>query len=441
MIKFCTKKIKINKIKYFVAIFVIATSQLFYLHANVFAIFDKDFFSANDILVLNPDDIDCNSNGGYDPKLSILENGIAIDYSGNTVLSSTQIQAIKNNETVYQNSAKKAGIPWEILAAIHYRETGLKNYGPSNGNGPYQIVGSTYPISDSYTQEQFQSASDDAAAFIKNKSGGRDLSNLDNIKLTFFAYNGASSQYISQAKALGYTNQDANNGAGSPYVMNQIDSMRDPRVEPTKTNSTWGQIVSDGGSISYPANSGSGQYGAFVIYSLLVGADISGLGCGNSANIAKNGDVGTVQAEFAAYMQSHGNRYGSYILGSNGCTTLSSWYIGEHTNLTYGQGNGKEVVGNLVARNPGLQVSSVPVAPSLFSVAGGVKTWGGSGGSYGGSYPGHVGLVVSVDEANKTAQVVATGSSYAIGSAKSFTATYSYPNSAVTFVYLGDNLK
>jgi hypothetical protein len=441
MIKFYVKKFKINKIKYFVAIFVIAASQLFYLHANVFAIFDKDFFSANDILILNPDDIGCGTNGNYDPNLSILKNGTPIDYAGNTVLSSIQIQAIKDNETVYENSANKAGIPWEVLAAVHYRETGLKVYGPSNGNGPYQIVGSKYPISDSYTQQQFQAASDDAAAFIKNKSGGRDLSNLDNVMFTLFAYNGAASQYISQAKALGFTDQEAGNGAGSPYVMNQMDQKRDPRVDPTKTNNTWGQIVSDGGSISYPANSGGGQYGAFVIYSLLVGADISGLGCGNSASIGKNGDVGAIQAEFAAYMQSHGNRYGSYVLGSNGCTTLSSWYIGEHTNLTYGQGNGKEVVGNLVARNPGLKISSTPVAPSLFSVAGGAKTWGGSGGSYGGSYPGHVGLVVSVDETNKTAQVVATGSSYATGSAKSFTATYSYPDSAVTFVYLGDNLK
>lgn len=45
--------------------------------------------------------------------------------------------------------------------------------------------------------------------------------------------------------------------------MNRADWLRDPTLEPTKSNRTWGQIKNDGGSVSYPANN---DYGAFVVY-------------------------------------------------------------------------------------------------------------------------------------------------------------------------------
>ena len=45
--------------------------------------------------------------------------------------------------------------------------------------------------------------------------------------------------------------------------MNRADQKRDPTVEPTKSNKTWGQIKKDFSSIEYPANE---DYGAFVVY-------------------------------------------------------------------------------------------------------------------------------------------------------------------------------
>lgn len=48
--------------------------------------------------------------------------------------------------------------------------------------------------------------------------------------------------------------------------MNRADSRRDPTVEPTKSNSTWGQIKEDNGPIEYPANN---DYGAYVVYSAI----------------------------------------------------------------------------------------------------------------------------------------------------------------------------
>lgn len=188
------------------------------------------------------------------------------DYRGLQILSNDQISRLNANKKFYQNAAATYGIPWQMIAAIHYREYGLRKAGPSNGNGPYQIWGSSYPIGD-YTDAQFQDATNKAAAFIKGKLNGRDCSSDDNVKYGFFAYNGISAAYKTQAMNLGFTSAKANNGEGSPYVMNRYDRMRDPTVEPTKSNGTWGQIKTDGGPIVYPANS---DYGAYVVYRALM---------------------------------------------------------------------------------------------------------------------------------------------------------------------------
>lgn len=66
-------------------------------------------------------------------------------------------------------------------------------------------------------------------------------------------------------RAFSYAN--ACNGEGSPYVMNRADAKRDPTVEPTKSNNTWGQIKVDYGKIEYNANL---DYGAYVLYEALM---------------------------------------------------------------------------------------------------------------------------------------------------------------------------
>ncbi|HIW74439.1 MAG TPA: hypothetical protein H9684_08945 [Firmicutes bacterium] len=187
------------------------------------------------------------------------------DYRGLPILSSAELTLVNGNKRFYENAAQSYGVPWKMIAAIHYRESRLKKVGPSNGNGPYQIWGSEYPVGD-YSDEQFQDATNKAAQFIKSKAGNRDLNIINNVKYTFFAYNGIASSYIEQAKSLGFNDLQAGMGEGSPYVMNRADAMRDPTVEPTKSNCTWGQIKSDGGSLQYPANS---DYGAFVVYNSL----------------------------------------------------------------------------------------------------------------------------------------------------------------------------
>lgn len=187
------------------------------------------------------------------------------DYSGKDILTSSQVTLLISNRPFYQSAAQTYGIPWQIIAAVHFREYSLIKGGPSNKNGPYQIWGSNYPVGN-YTDAQFQTATNDAAQFIKGKAGGRDLSIADNVKKTFFAYNGSAPGYVTQAKNLGFSDAQAANGEGSPYVMNRADARRDPTVEPTKSNNTWGQIIVDNGPIVYPANS---IHGAFVLYNVL----------------------------------------------------------------------------------------------------------------------------------------------------------------------------
>ena len=187
------------------------------------------------------------------------------DYAGNAILSANQIQLLEANIPFYKKAQESYGVPWQILAALHYREYSLIKGGPSNRNGPYQIWGSNYPVG-AYTDEQFQTATNAAAQFVLDKMGSTKLTTDDNVKLAFFRYNGVAQVYKTQALNLGFSSAQANNGEGSPYVMNRYDKKRDPSVEPTKSNRTWGQIKTDGGSLSYPANL---DYGAFVIYKAL----------------------------------------------------------------------------------------------------------------------------------------------------------------------------
>lgn len=122
------------------------------------------------------------------------------DYRGLDILTSSQLALLNANKKFYQSAAATYGIPWQMIAAIHYREYKLLKAGPANGNGPYQIWGSNYPVGN-YTDAQFQDATNKAAKFIKDKLNGRSCSSKDNVKYGFFAYNGIASGYKTQANA------------------------------------------------------------------------------------------------------------------------------------------------------------------------------------------------------------------------------------------------
>ncbi len=226
--------------------------------------YDYGFFSANNIEVYNPNDSGCTSASG------VATGGPNKDYLGNDILTTAQLAAIQQNQPIYQQAATQVGIPWQMLAVIHLRESGLRKENPANGQGIYQDSTKSngpYPTGP-VTDAEFLRQTIWAANFLKNKSPDPSLlasGDPATIKDTFYGYNGRASVYATQAQSLGYTNAYE----GSPYVMNRADAKRDPATNPTG----WGQIKTDGGPLVYPANSG---YGAYVIYASLAGIATSG---------------------------------------------------------------------------------------------------------------------------------------------------------------------
>ena len=204
----------------------------------------------------------------YDPPVQCTT-----DYSNNPVIDPSYLPLLNQNESFYEATEQTTGVPWEILAAIHYRENKFNRSNP-NGHGPYEI--GDYNYAWSYpTDAQFQQATDDCAQFLigkmtQNRIKLRTMYETENklrkdeVKKLFYVYNGAS--YYNQAISKGFTPYEANIGEGSPYVMNRADLPRDPTVYPTISDGTWGQRLVNGGPIVYPATS---DYGAYLVFCAL----------------------------------------------------------------------------------------------------------------------------------------------------------------------------
>ena len=161
-------------------------------------------------------------------------------------------------------------------------------------------------------------------------------------------------------------------------------------------------------------------------------------GSKSSADGSGNVEATEMQKKFAD--ETHGH-YGAYSTSSNGCTTVTAWFIGEHTTLTYGHGNGNQVVKQLIAANPGKNLKSEPYptkAPAIFSsVAGHMHASGGAG---------HTGVVTSVDPTTGTIHTLESGANNSMnGLSPPWSKTFEWKkedySSGVEFVYVGDYLK
>ena len=157
-----------------------------------------------------------------------------------------------------------------------------------------------------------------------------------------------------------------------------------------------------------------------------------------SSDGSGNVEATEMQRKFAD--ETHGH-YGAYSTSSNGCTTVTAWFIGEHTTLTYGHGNGNQVVKQLIAANPGKNLKSEPYptkAPAIFSsVAGHMHASGGAG---------HTGVVTSVDPTTGTIHTLESGANNSMnGLSSPWSKTFEWKkedySSGVEFVYVGDYLK
>jgi len=157
-------------------------------------------------------------------------------------IAASNIQNINENIAIYRIAATEAGIPWEVLAAIHYEETNNSRITPSSnrGDGVYQIVSKDYPYPAGIrlTDGAFSIESFDAAIFIQNKASngpvGRPLrtdmnpgnpADAQSIKDAFWGYNGRAGYMRDIAESLGF-DPVTEGYEGSFYVMNNWDEAR-----------------------------------------------------------------------------------------------------------------------------------------------------------------------------------------------------------------------
>ena len=78
----------------------------------------------------------------------------------------------------------------------------------------------------------------------------------------------------------------------------------------------------------------------------------------------------------------------------------------------------------------------IPICLQRHTTEVGYRAFGASGGQYG-----HTGIVLSVDETNQKCTVIHTWNSLSSKNPRTMISVYSYPQSGVTFTYLGDYLK
>lgn len=263
---------------------------------NVFALKEKvwDMFDLNNIYYYDPDGEVCTPSSG-----SVLSGDNQL-YNGNPVLSDEALKLISENQQFYEKAGNKYNIPWQILAVLHYRETGLRKYNPANGQGVYQLYSyasgeNAFLPAGEISDEEFQRQTDLTAELIQDKyRSGVSLNTDDGVKTLFFRYNGVAQAYIAQARSLGYSEAEANRGEGSPYVMNLADEKRD-----SSKNPNWKQILTDGGSMQQ-ANQ---QPGAFIIYAAIGGS--SGYSSCDAGG-AGNGDLNQTAIDLAWPEGGHG---------------------------------------------------------------------------------------------------------------------------------------
>ena len=133
--------------------------------------------------------------------------------------SPSLINLINQNMDIYRRAAAETNVPWEALAAIHYREATLD---------PGHSIGSGEPLG-GYNRDQGRvvgSTLYETAIFagnhLQSKVGGhltQDTTDGELLKDAFFGYNGRAPSYARQATAMGFDKPYE----GSPYVMSNFD--------------------------------------------------------------------------------------------------------------------------------------------------------------------------------------------------------------------------
>lgn len=372
-----------------------------------------DFMGVNEIYYYNPD------------GASNCVPGTNSNYSGAQVLDGALTSAIQANQAFYKESADKYGFDWRIIAAIHIMENSAKRSNPTNGQGAYQLYSYTAGGTNSnaflpagqISDAEFQRQTDIMAELIVNNYGaGLDLSSPSGIKRLFFQYNGAAQRYVNKALSMGFDAVDANNGEGSPYVMNKYDAMRDPS-SPNMSPLWPGMYIGDS---NWSDTATTSRPGAYTIYVSLGGSDAGStlqcyiVGAGGGRLIAGGMNLQEAQAFMEAYKNavrgvSNADLKTLYGMTDNtcsggiayNCVSFTRYFINMYTNdyitnhITVGLGNGADIVGSLLGS--GYQFTDGGSTPSVYAI---FSTSEGSTICNNGRPCGHTGVVLGIDTDN-----------------------------------------
>lgn len=196
-----------------------------------------------------------------------------------TNLDAPTIAGINALKSSYVTAAQQTGVAWQVLAAIHYRESSNNpNEDMQAGNpfgGPYNQKSTDYAAY-GYPKNMAESAAIAAKHLIASATSGvvKKPINIPSpdpnaIKDALFSYNGRAAAYATQAAKYGF-NSSTQPYEGSPYVMNKYDAPR----------AAMGIITRDNGGIDGVDT----RFGAFTIYSRLGGAAGGGDACTSSVS-------------------------------------------------------------------------------------------------------------------------------------------------------------
>lgn len=274
--------------------------------------------------------------GGSSAACSATSTSTSLGQASSSDIVAAAAEGANEHRGLYEEVGKAKDVPWQLLAAIHYRETTYRVENPGNGQGIFQfysdsVNGITYPpgpVSTDGFRDQLNNLADKLRSqysfgYPSLKSIPLKYENTDprKIKDVAFSYNGRATVYTQQAANLGFTGAEEGY-EGSPYVMNFFDEKRDPR---TAAPNTWGQIKSDGGSLSYPATN---QVGIFKLYVALGGGTASASSCKTSGT---GGSVIEIAEE-------------ELKIGTKGCRTSTEGQCAEYT-----EGNAEEWCADFVS--------------------------------------------------------------------------------------------
>jgi hypothetical protein len=266
---------------------------------------------------------------------------------------------VTTNSALYQKVGTATGVPWQMIAGIHYRETSFGRNNPANGQGIFQNLNGeggpypTGPVGDAEFERQLTFL----ANRIQNDYVKRNLPDhrvkLDGdstdpevIKDTLYSYNGRAKLYAEQAAKRGF-NPNTQPYEGSPYVMNNYDDAHKDLTADVADKGVKLQV--------------DPRLGAFTVYARLKG--ISGpsgaAGCADGDDIeggvgAETGNkiVDIAAAELGVIEQPKGSNGGgrvdTYTDGHNEfwCADFVSWvYKQAGTPFTGGSSGGWRIAG------------------------------------------------------------------------------------------------